>query len=110
VPKKAVRLGNGKEWPSRGEAISYFRDLRDRQEIGVPIADHSAHQDLLALLERYDLSIVDGPGKIGVGIDHFETRINITNGGRSVGFWAIRVDGTETDFSFIRAVNEAPKR
>ncbi|WP_346910913.1 DUF3223 domain-containing protein [uncultured Roseibium sp.] len=108
--RKPVRLANGKEWPSRGDAISYFRELRDRYPVGAPILDCSDHEDLLALLERYDLAITDGPPKIGAGVDHFETRINITNGGRNVGFWAIRVDGTETDFSFIRAVNETPKR
>lgn len=110
MAKKPVRLPNGKEWPSRGEAISYFRELRDRQTIGAPILDRSDHDDLLALLERYDLAITDGPSKIGEGVNHFETRINVTNGGRNVGFWAIRVNDTETDFSFIRAVNEAPKK
>ena len=110
MARKPVSLPNGKEWPSRGDAISYFRELRDRHTVGVPILDPSDHGDLLALLERYDLAITDGPSKIGVGVDHFETRINITNGGRSIGFWVVRVDDTETDFSFIRAVNEAPKR
>lgn len=110
MAKKPVRLANGKEWPSRGDAISYFRELRDRYPISTPILDRSDHEDLLALLERYDLAITDGSGKIGAGVEHFETRVNVTNGGRSVGFWAVRIDGSETDFSFIRAVNEAPKR
>lgn len=110
MAKKPVRLNNGKAWQSKGGAINYFRDLRDRHPIGTPISDPSDHRDLLALLERYELAITDEPGKIGVGVDHFETRINVTNGGRNVGFWVIRVDGSETDFSFIRAVNEAPKR
>ena len=110
MAKKPVRLANGKEWPSRGEAINHFRQLRDRHPVGAPILDRSDHDDLLALLERYDLAITDGPAKIGAGVAHFETRINVVNGGRSIGFWAVRVDDTETDFSFIRAVNEAPKR
>lgn len=110
MTKKPVRLPNGKEWPSRGDAISYFREIRDRHSVGAPILDRSDHDDLLALLERYDLAITDGPPKIGVGVDHFETRINVANGGRTIGFWAVRIDDTETDFSFIRAVNEAPKR
>lgn len=110
MAKKPVRLANGKEWPTRGDAISYFRELRDRYQVGDPITDRSDHDDLLALLERYDLTITNGPTKIGAGVDHFETRINFTNGGRSIGFWVVRIDTTETDFSFIRAVNEAPKR
>lgn len=108
--KKPVRLSNGKQWATRGDAIDHFRDLRDRHPIGVPISDPSDHEDLLSLLERYDLAITDGPSKIGSGVDHFETRVNITNGGRTVGLWVVRQDGSETDFSFIRAVNAAPKR
>ncbi|PYE37668.1 uncharacterized protein DUF3223 [Rhizobium sp. PP-WC-1G-195] len=110
MAKKAVRLNNGKEWPSQRDAINYFRDLRNRHPVGAPILDPSDHNDLLALLERYDLAIAAGPAKTGIGVDHFETRVDITNGGRNVGFWVVRIDGSETDFSFIRAVNEAPKR
>lgn len=110
MAKKSVSLRNGRSWSARGEAIGYFRDLRDRQPLNTPIDDPSDHDDLLALLERYDLTITDGPTKIGVGVDHFETRVNITNGGRNVGFWVVRLDSSETDFSFIRAINEAPKR
>lgn len=110
MAKKPVRLSNGKQWPTRGDAIDHFRDVRDRHPIGAPISDPSDHDDLLSLLERYDLAITDGPGKIGSGVGHFETRVNITNGGRTVGFWVVRQDGSETDFSFIRAVNAAPKR
>lgn len=108
--KKPVRLSNGKQWPTRGDAIDHFRDLRDRNPIGVPIADPSDHDDLLSLLERYDLAITDGPSKVGTGVRHFEARVNITNGGRTVGLWVVRQDGSATDFSFIRAVNAAPKR
>lgn len=110
MAKKPVRLSNGKQWATRGDAVDHFRDLRDRQPIGVPISDPSDHDDLLSLLERYDLAITDGPGKVGSGVGHFETRVNFTNGGRTVGFWVVRHDGSETDFSFIRAVNAAPKR
>lgn len=110
MAKKPVSLRNGRIWPSRGDAINYFRDLRDRYQVNTPILDRSDHDDLLALLERYDLAISDGPTKTGKGVDHFETRVNVTNGGRTVGFWVVRIDDTETDFSFIRAVNEAPKQ
>lgn len=106
---KPVSLSNGRSWPSRGAAIDYFRELRDRYPVGATVSDPADHDDLMALLRRYDMCGFDGPSKIGVGVDRFETRLNITNGGRNVGFWAVRLDGSETDFSFIRAVNEAPK-
>jgi hypothetical protein len=38
--------------------------------------------------------------KIGGGVDHFEVRVNL----KTPGFWIIRVDGSETDFSFIKAL------
>lgn len=109
MAKKPVSLANGRSWPSRGAAIDYFRELRDRYPVGAAVSDPADHDDLMALLRRYDMSGFDGPRKIGVGVDRFETRLNITNGGRNVGFWVVRLDGSETDFSFIRAVNEAPK-
>jgi hypothetical protein len=110
MAKKPVTLSNGRSWPSRGDAIDFFRTLRDRYPIGGVVTDQSDHDDLLALLRQYDMSRFEGPSKIGVGVDRFETRMNVTNGGRNVGFWVVRLDGTETDFSFIRAVNQAPKR
>ena len=109
MAKKPVSLNNGRSWPSRGAAIDYFRELRDRYPVGATNSDPADHSDLMALLKRYDMCGLDGPSKIGAGVDRFETRLNITNGGRNVGFWVIRVDGSETDFSFIRAVNKAPK-
>jgi len=71
--------------------------------------DQQDHSDLCALLERYDAAIVGGPSKIGCGIEHFVTRINEVNGGTSVGFWVVRTDGTDTDFSFISAVSARAK-
>jgi hypothetical protein len=61
------------------------------------------------VLERYDDAIIDGPSKAGVGIRHFEARENRTNGGVNIGFWVVRVDGSETDFSFISAIRERAK-
>lgn len=110
MAKKPVILSNGRSWSSRGGAIDFFRELRDRYAIGAVVTDPYDHDDLLALLQRYDMSRFEGPSKIGAGVDHFETRMNVKNGGKNVGFWVVRVDGSETDFSFIRAVNEAPKR
>ncbi len=46
----------------------------------------------------------DAEEKIGSGIDYFEARQNI---GGTIGFWIVRVDGSETDFSFIRCLTPA---
>jgi hypothetical protein len=105
---KPVTLSNGREWPSRDAAIEHFRSLRDRYPIEKSIDDPIDHDDLCALLERFDATFSTGPSKIGCGISHFVTRENFANGGRTIGFWVVRIDQTETDFSFIKAVTLLP--
>jgi hypothetical protein len=87
MARKPVKLSNGREWRTQGEAEAHFRRIRDRHPRNVPIADLMDHEDLCALLERYDDAITEGPTKIGPSIRHFETRDNFTNGGHTVGFW-----------------------
>jgi hypothetical protein len=104
MAKKPVELSNGRRWPTQGAAIRHFMELRDRHPLYTPIEDPDDHEDLVALLERYDASILDDPLKAGQGIRHFETRINEAHGGKTTGFWVVRDDGSETDFSFYKAV------
>ena len=104
-----VILANGSEWSNKTTAKDHFRALRDRWPLGVVIDDPADHEDLCALLERYDEVISTGPSKIGCGIHHFETRENNSHGGITVGFWVIRTDGSDTDFSFIDAVDGHPR-
>ncbi|HEY0013242.1 MAG TPA: DUF3223 domain-containing protein [Allosphingosinicella sp.] len=104
MPAKPLVLPNGKAFASRGEAENHFLEMRTRYSLNTPIDHNADHEDLLALLERYDDAIHDGPSKIGAGIAHFETRMNRTNGGTNLGFWAIRVDNSETDFSIFKAI------
>jgi hypothetical protein len=100
----SVELSNGRRFPTKSAAEGHFRALRDRYPPNTPITDPTDHDDLLALLERYDASIGDEPSKVGEGVRHFETRVNRTHGKQTIGFWVVRTDWSETDFSFIRAV------
>ncbi|KTT65394.1 DCL family protein [Sphingomonas sanguinis] len=109
MPKKSVSLDNGRMWPSQKAAEIYFREIRDRYPVGGTVTAETDHDDLLALIRRHDLLVADGPAKEGVGVRRFEVRRNFTNGGHTLGFWIIRTDETETDFSFIRAVAGAPR-
>lgn len=109
MAKKSVSLGNGRSWGSQKAAEDHFRTIRDRYPVGSTVSSEMDHDDLLALVRRHDLLVADGPSKEGVGIRRFETRTNVTNGGHTVGFWIVRIDETETDFSFIRAVAGAPR-
>lgn len=42
----------------------------------------------------------DAESKVGCGVDHFEVRRNVNNDG----FWIVRTDESETDFSFIKCL------
>lgn len=45
--------------------------------------------------------------KIGCGINRIEVRTNHVNGASHPGFWIVRVDGSEIDFSYKNCVNGA---
>lgn len=105
---KAVTLSNGKSWPTQKAAQEHFRAMLARYADNQVIDDAQDHDDLAALLERYDLAITDGPPKAGTGIDHFERRRNAGEGFSTPGFWVIRTTGDATDFSYIWAVKAQP--
>ncbi|MEO9629827.1 MAG: DCL family protein [Sulfitobacter sp.] len=105
---KSITLPNGKTWTTQKEALEHFKSLLGRYEDGETVNDLEDHDDLVALLERYDQLELGGPEKIGAGVDHFERRRNRGEGYSSSGFWAIRTNGTETDFSCPKAVRGVP--
>jgi hypothetical protein len=106
---KSVALTNGRSWNSQKAAEDHFRSIRDRHSLLTPIDNEQDHDDLMALLVRYDAAHDDDDCKIGCGVDHFEVRMNHGTGGATRGFWVVRIDGTDTDFSFIWAVRGIPK-
>tara|TARA_R110002074_G_scaffold764_3_gene4451 strand:+ start:4298 stop:4669 length:372 start_codon:yes stop_codon:yes gene_type:complete len=105
---KSITLPNGKSWRTQKEALDHFKLMLGRYENGEMVDNLEDHDDLVALLERYDQLELGGPQKAGVGIDCFERRLNRGEGYSSPGFWAIRVDATETDFSCPKAVKGMP--
>ena len=106
---KPVELANGQIFKTKKAAEQHFRDMLARYRDGEHISDYQDHSDLSSLLERFDLLVSDGPSKIGAGIKQFERRLNKGDGWSSPGFWAIRVDNTPTDFSYVQAVAGRPK-
>lgn len=106
---KPVVLANGSEWANQKLAYEHFKDLRDSYLLETPIENLDHHEDLCALLERYDAAIAAGPSKAGSGVAYFFTRENEAHGGKTIGFWVMRTDGTETDFSFKTAISGRPK-
>ncbi|MEY9906097.1 hypothetical protein ABIA35_002314 [Catenulispora sp. MAP12-49] len=91
-------------FPRKGDAQQACRDLLYRYPPGSVIDDPSDEAFLHDLLELHQ----DAAGKRGVGIDHFEVRL--TEEFHQPGFFIIRVDGTVTDFSFLRCLTPATHR
>jgi Protein of unknown function (DUF3223) len=106
---KPVQLQNGRAWKTQGAALAHFKEMLARYADEDTVEDRVDHDDLVALLERYDAVIPDGPSKIGDGIDSFLRRRNVFEGFSTPSFWVRRVNGSETDFSYIHAVKGQPK-
>lgn len=105
----AITLSNGRTWKTKAAALNHFKAMLARYTDGDVVEDRSDHDDLVALLERHDEAITDGPSKTGVGIDHFTRTRNNFNGYSTPSFWVHRTDGTATDYSYISGVNGQPK-
>ena len=106
---RSVTLQNGKAWGTQTAALQHFKAILARYKDGDVISGSEDQDDLLALLLRYDMQNVSEQSKLGGGIERFERRLNRGEGYSSSGFWAVRADGTETDFSYISAVRGSPK-
>lgn len=102
---KAVDIGTRK-FTTQKAALGHFREMLHRYNDGDVINSPEDHADLVALIERYDF-VLDRAGEPLKGqgqIKHFERRRNPGPGWSSHGFWVVREDGSDTDFSYIHAV------
>jgi hypothetical protein len=106
---KPINLPNGRSWKTQTSALDFFKGMLGRYSDNQVVEDGSDHDDLISLLERYDAVITDSPSKIGSGVEHFFRRRNVGEGYSTPGFWVHRIDGTDTDFSYISAVKGEPK-
>jgi uncharacterized protein DUF3223 len=106
---KAITLSNGRSWKTQAAALAHFKEMLRRHADNQVVEGRDDHDDLLALLERYDAVITHGPAKIGSGVEYFLRRRNVGENFSTPGFWVHRTDGTDTDFSYIDAVKGQPK-
>lgn len=106
---KSINLPNGRSWKTQMAALAHFKEMLGRYADNEVVEDRVDHDDLVALLERYDGVETDSPSKIGVGVDLFLRKRNGFEGFSTPGFWVRRTDGSETDFSYIWAVKGEPK-
>jgi len=107
---KTIEVGS-RSFRTQTSALEHFKKLLHRYQDGQRILDQADHDDLVALIERYDpvLEAVGEPIKGAGQIAFFERRLNTGTGWSSSGFWLVRQDGSETDFSYIDAVKGKPK-
>lgn len=106
---KRVVLSNGRDWPTQAAALAHFKAMLARYKDEEVVEDRADHEDLVALLERFDDAHPAEQSKNGCGIDYFFRRFNIEKGFPNSSFWGRRTDGTETDFSDIWAVKGVAK-
>ncbi len=107
---KSVTVGS-RIFKTQSSALEHFKKILHAYSDGDQVRDGSHHADLVSLIDRYDpiLEAVGEPLKGNGLIDHFERRLNTGTGWSSSGFWVVRNDGSETDFSYIDAVKGKPK-
>jgi hypothetical protein len=74
---KSINLPNGRCWKTQTAALAHFKDMLARHSDNQIVEGRQDHDDLVALLERYDAVITDSPAKIGSGIEHFFRRQNV---------------------------------
>ncbi|MGY4349721.1 hypothetical protein ACVWXM_006214 [Bradyrhizobium sp. GM7.3] len=107
---KPINFPNGRSWKTQTAALAHFKAMLARHSDNQIVEGRPDHDDLVALLERYDDAVItDSPAKIGSGVEHFFRRRNVGEGYSTPGFWVHRTDGTDTDFSYIDAVKGQPK-
>lgn len=107
---KSVRitLSNGRSWLKKGDAVDHFKAMLARYADGDRVQDAIDKADLEALLAVYD-SVVppEQPTKAGLGVAHFERRMDRDHPGRTSCFFVVRTDGSSIDFSTRRALDVA---
>lgn len=98
-------------FPTQVSAIEHFREILHSYNDGDRIDNPEHHKDLVGLVERYDLALeAIGEDPKGEGqIAYFERRCNTGTTRSTPGFWIVRKDRVETDFSFYHAI-QGPSR
>lgn len=99
MAKRQLFTINGEEFSTKSKLTERIQEIlysyRDGQSLNM-----FDFPFMLAVLELHP----DSVQKIGCGVSRIEVRENPVYR-KNFGFWAIRTDGTETDFSFIECLS-----
>jgi len=102
---KSVKLKNGRFFKTQKAAKDHFKYIFDKYKNGDIVSNSADHSDLVSLIDAYDSALSGGKeAKAGVGISHFFRATDIEHYGVNDCFFIKRVDGSEIDFSFHKAV------
>jgi hypothetical protein len=85
-----------REYPTKTAAQEAIRKVLYRYQPGETVGRPEDQEFLADLVQNHP----DPASKIGVGIARFEVRRNL----KTPGFWIIRTDGSDTDFSFVKCL------
>lgn len=97
-PRKAEGILLGPfEFRTKGEAEAAIQEVANGAEIGKPVVG-LAKEMILDLLERHP----EASRKIGVGVSQVVVRVNAY---KKRGFYLLRLDGSETDFSWTKCLS-----
>lgn len=105
----AITLTNGKTWASQKAAKAHFKEILHGYANGAIVDDPGHHDDLAALVTRFDEVLPAEERKGAAGIARFERRLNTGAGFATPGFWLVRPNGEATDFSYLRAIEGRAK-
>jgi hypothetical protein len=100
----AITLTNGKTWASQKAAKAHFKDILHAYSNGAIVDDAGHHDDLVALVARFDAVLPVEERKGSAGIARFDRRLNTGAGFATPGFWLVRPNGEATDFSYLKAI------
>ncbi|MGF6347885.1 DUF3223 domain-containing protein [Variovorax sp. W2I14] len=102
---KKVDLGGDRVWKTQKAAREHFQEMLSRYKNGDKISAPEDHADLAALIQSYDANS-EGmrEPKAGAGISYFFRGTDMEHFGINDCFFVKRVDGTEIDFSFHKAL------
>ncbi|MCZ4117901.1 DCL family protein [Streptomyces sp. H39-S7] len=101
---KPIFIGNV-QFPTKVAALEACRAALHRYPLGGEVTESCDKELLIGLVQMHR----DPPSKIGAGIQRFEVRPNPDNA-RNRSFFIIRVDGTETDFSYTKLIQPPTQR
>lgn len=90
----------GHHWKTQTLARAHYTEILHAYKRGQVVPAGSHHEDLLALLEIYDIS----GAKRGFGVASFFLDADRDHGGNTDCFYVKRTDGSSEDFSVHKAV------